>query len=61
MKSKADFFFKDNSLNNLPFTAAAPYLTTHVHLAADAVHASFAQAIFTPFVSFEEPSGHASL
>lgn len=49
------------SLNNLPFAATDTYLITHAHLAADAVLASLVQAIFTPFVSFEEPSGPAGL
>lgn len=50
-----------HSLNNLPFAATDPYLITHAHLAADAVLVSSARAIFTPFVSFEEPIGHAGL
>lgn len=50
-----------HSLNNLPFATTDPYLITHAHLAADAVLASLVQAIFTPFVSFEEPSGPAGL
>lgn len=50
-----------HSLNNLPFATAEPYLITHTHLAADAVLASLVRAIFTPFVSFEEPSGPAGL
>lgn len=50
-----------HSLNNLPFATTEPYLITHAHLAADAVLASLARAIFTPFVSFEEPSGPAGL
>lgn len=49
------------SLNNLPFATTDPYLITHAHLAADAVLASLVGAIFTPFVSFEEPSGPAGL
>lgn len=49
------------SLNNLPFATTDTYLITHAHLAADAVLASLVQAIFTPFVSFEEPSGPAGL
>lgn len=48
-------------LNNLPFATTDPDLITHAHLAADAVLASLVRAIFTPFVSFEEPSGPASL
>lgn len=50
-----------HSLNNLPFATTDPYLITHAHLAADAVLASLVRAIFTPFVSFEEPSGPAGL
>lgn len=34
-------------------------IRSHAHLAADAVLASLVGAIFTPFVSFEEPSGPA--
>lgn len=49
------------SLNNLPFATTDPYLITHAHLAADAVLASLVRAIFTPFVSFEEPRGPAGL
>lgn len=50
-----------HSLNNLPFATADPYQITHAHLAADAVLASLVRAIFTPFVTFEEPSGPAGL
>lgn len=50
-----------HSFNHLPFATTDPYLITHAHLAADAVLASLARAIFTPFVSFEEPSGPAGL
>lgn len=50
-----------HSVNNLPFATTDPYQITHAHLAADAVLASLVRAIFTPFVSFEEPSGPAGL
>ena len=45
----------------MPFAATESYLTTHIHLAADVVLASIAEAIFAPFVSFEEPSGPTCL